>query len=236
MSVRPHTQQDQIKPRKFAGCHGKKLSQRLLVDVCDLRGVRVLSRDGEDVSGRNRHLRQERFLRHAIVAVRTIRGNMAFISPEKEHLTPGQGGAGVGCDQGVQVSGSRSAGERNREAPALRDGIGRTTDDFLGGRLKKILRSRQSAHLNRRTHSTPTRPLLDFVAAHRAAPSNPALSLVMTCTGISSSSALNLPFSRKARMNKGPVSLERTFGEIPPPRKMPPVAMVLRARLPASAP
>jgi hypothetical protein len=78
--------------------------------------------------------------------------------------------------------------------------------------------------------------VLLLAAAQRAAPSRPALSLVMTCTEMLSRSGRSLPFSRKARMKSGPVSRGRIFGEIPPPRKIPPVAIAFRARLPASAP
>src|ERR1039458_1105562 len=220
MSVRSHAQQDQIKARKFSGRQSEKLLQSLLVGVRCGGGILVLSGDGKDVGWRNGNLRQKGFFRHAVVAVRIVRGNMAFIAPEKEHLSPRQTRAGVGRNQRVKVFGSRSAGQRNRGASTLRDYVGSGAYDFLCGRLKKILRSGQSTQVERRTHNTPTRLLRDLAAAHRAAPSRPALSLVMTRTGMLSSSGRNLPFSRKACINSGPVSLGRIFGEIPPPRKI----------------
>src|SRR5580658_10563524 len=236
MSVRSHAQQDEIKAGKFAGRDGEKLPQCLFVGVRCGRSVRVLGRDAEDVGWRDGNLRQEALFGHAVIAVGIVGGNMAFIAPEEEHAIPGQAGAGVRRDQGVQVFGSRSTGERNCKAAPLRDSAGSGAYEFLGGRLKKILRSGQSTQLHRCTHSTPFRWLLAFAAAHRAAPSSPALSLVTICTGMPSSSGRNLPLSRKARMKSGPVSLGKIFGEMPPPRKIPPVAMALRARLPASAP
>ena len=57
----------------------------------------------------------------------------------------------------------------------------------------------------------PAKTVLLLAAAQRAAPSKPALSLVMTCTGMLSRSGRNLPFSRKARMNNGPVSLGKNL-------------------------
>src|SRR5712672_88638 len=161
---------------------------------------------------------------------------MPLIPPEKEHLSPWQVGTGIGRNQSVQVFGSRSARQRNGEAPALGYRIGGDAQDFLCGRLKKILRGREPAQIDVSAHKAPVRPLLDQAATHRAAPNRPALSLVITCTGMLSRSGRNRPFSRKARINRGPVSLGRIFGEIPPPRKIPPVAIALRARLPASAP
>ena len=73
-------------------------------------------------------------------------------------------------------------------------------------------------------------------AAQRAAPSSPAFSFVTTCTGMASIRGCNRPFARKAFMNRGPVSLLRILGEMPPARNNPPVAITFRARLAASAP
>ena len=44
---------------------------------------------------------------------------MAFIAPEKEYMSPGQAGARISRNQGIQIPGSGPAGKRNGEAPAL---------------------------------------------------------------------------------------------------------------------
>ena len=62
-----------------------------------------------------------------------------------------------------------------------------------------------------------------------AAPSNPA-SIRMTFTGIARSMASNGAFARNASMNAPDVSAGRSFGAMPPPTKMPPVATVRSAR------
>src|SRR5260370_40283810 len=236
MSIRPHAQQNQIKAGKVACVQREKLPHSLLRSLRRRHRILLLCWDWKAVSWWNGNLRQQRFPRHAVVAVRIVRGNMTLIAPEKEHLSPGQGSVGVRRNQSVQVLGRRSARQGNGEAPALRYRVGCTPYDFLGRRLKKILRRGEPAQIDGRTHNAPARPLLVLAAAHRAAPSRPDLSSVITCTGILSRSGRNRPFSRKARINSGPVSLGRILGEIPPLRKIPPVAMVLRARLPASPP
>ena len=73
-------------------------------------------------------------------------------------------------------------------------------------------------------------------APQRAAPSKPVLSLRITRTGIAFRTLLIRPFAVKAVRKLESRSFLRTRGAIPPPMKIPPVAMSLSARLPASLP
>jgi len=63
-------------------------------------------------------------------------------------------------------------------------------------------------------------------------PASPALSFVMTCTGIDSTSDRKRPFATKDCMNIGPISLARILGEMPPARIQPlPVAIQLEGKV-----
>src|ERR1700751_1549408 len=68
----------------------KEITQCLFV----LRGgtirVRILGWNPEYVGRRDRHLRQQRFVCHPVIAFGAVRRYVAFVSPEKENLVPGK--------------------------------------------------------------------------------------------------------------------------------------------------
>jgi hypothetical protein len=124
--------------------------------------------------------------------------------------------------------------KRPRRAIAL----GSRAQDLLGSRLKQILWSGQPTQLQSSAHEATTRGRwrLRGRAAGRSQQTR-LLSLVMICTSNTFQQRTQSAFLKKSTHEiLRPVSFGRILGEMPPLRKIPPVAMVLRARLPASAP
>src|SRR4029077_10623375 len=102
--------------------------------------------------------------------------------------------------------------------------------------FKQICGSLQNSNFRLSRHVCLSYSAAVLTNAQRAAPSKAIRSLVITLTGIDSSRTCILPLPVKACMNNGPESLDSILGAIPPPRYIPPVAIILSARLPASAP
>src|ERR1700690_1823385 len=113
-----------------------------------------------------------------------------------------------------------------KTAPRLH-GLRSERGKFAGSSLKQLSGRVQDADFRLRRHYVDP-----FATAQRAAPINAALSLVITLTGMVSSSGCMRPLPTKACMNNGPANLGSILGAMPPPRKTPPVAISLRARLP----
>src|ERR1700679_1794557 len=103
MAVRAEAQQNEIEARKFSRFQGKKLLQSLLVAFGRGRGIRVFGRDGKYVGSRHWNLRQDAFVRHAIIALRIRGRHVAFVSEEKVNLGPGKTAAGIGGGEAVKT-------------------------------------------------------------------------------------------------------------------------------------
>src|SRR5208282_1331162 len=76
----------------------------------------------------------------------------------------------------------------------------------------------------------------NIAAAQWAAPSSPAAGFSDTRTSIRFRISFNLPLAKNPSTNAPPVSIGKIFGAMPPPRKTPPNARTLSARLAASEP
>ena len=105
-------------------------------------GKLALDFHAEDIFGRNRDLRQQRFIHHAIVAVGVIGRDVALIAQEQERAVPVEGCV-LGREESIQTLWGRAARERDGE-PAARGARGFAgADELLGGGVKQVSWRRQ---------------------------------------------------------------------------------------------
>ena len=100
MSVRPKPQQDQIKARELSRGEMEKSVEAFYRIPVRRRPRHFLRQNAENILWANINLRQQRFVRHAVVAVGVIWGNVALVTPEKTNLIPRNGRHGR--QQGIE--------------------------------------------------------------------------------------------------------------------------------------
>ena len=61
---------------------------------------------------------------------------MTLIAPEKKHPIPRERGAGIRCEEIVEIPGSRSTGKRDGKAPAFGHSLVGGVDHFLRCRFE----------------------------------------------------------------------------------------------------
>src|SRR5205807_10418049 len=89
MAVWSHTQHDQIKLLPFLSGDAKEVEQLLLVLGRSSVGVQFAG-DPKNILLGNWDFGKQRFLCHAVVALRIIRRDMAFIAEKDKDLFPGK--------------------------------------------------------------------------------------------------------------------------------------------------
>ena len=102
MSVGAQPKQYEIKARELARFQVEELLNRLFVIAG--RGIRIFffGKDAENLIAEN-FRKQSRFVHHAIVAVRMVRGHEAFVAEEEENFIPRDVGNGPASQQRVQT-------------------------------------------------------------------------------------------------------------------------------------
>ncbi len=86
MPVIPHTKQHQIEA-DFSGAFCKEIAQHEFV-FCRGQTRFDFTLNPMHIAGRQCHMVEQRFLHHAIIAVRVVRRHSALIPPENMHLRP----------------------------------------------------------------------------------------------------------------------------------------------------
>lgn len=110
--------------------------------------IREFARHAINVRHGNGHPAEERFMRHAIVAVRMIRRDVTFIPPKKPdfrpiELTPEREGG----KHRVETFRGRASGQGNGKRVACRDGLPRMIEKVLCGGFQQRWRRRVDVYV-----------------------------------------------------------------------------------------
>src|SRR5258705_4979659 len=92
MSVGSQTQKDQIKAGELSWRETEKFLQGLLILPSGVVHVFLFSVNAENILPTHRDLRQQRFIRHAVIAVGVVGRNVTLVTPEDPNLVPWNGG------------------------------------------------------------------------------------------------------------------------------------------------
>ena len=149
------------------GCSWKNFAERLLVGFRNGCRIGILRGNSEHISRIDGDLREHDFFRHPVVAFRVSGRDVPFIAPEKISAIPREDCACIGGQQVEEILGSRSAGERNREAAPLRHRFGGSTHHLFCRYFEQFLRCGQDSNFDVRTHADSS--VLAFAPYCRAA-------------------------------------------------------------------
>src|SRR5690242_3935777 len=93
-----------------------KVLELLLIGARGLVGCKALSRDGMDIFGRNRGRGEHCLAHHAVIALRIVVGNEAFVAPEPMCALPREHPAiRLTGQQLIKPAWGRAAGESDAE-------------------------------------------------------------------------------------------------------------------------
>ena len=130
MTIRPHPQKNQIETRYFSIGNVKILTNHGFILFGDGLSIREFTGHAMNVISGNGHVFEERLRGHSIIAVRVVRGNVAFIPPKNLDVGPINLRAKRGSrKQFIKTFRRGSAGQRHGKHVSFLNGSARMMND-----------------------------------------------------------------------------------------------------------
>jgi hypothetical protein len=153
VAVDTQAQQDEIESRRLATADAEGFGQHPRIVRRHRVRIGILAANPKHALGRNRHVRQQRRVRHAIVRVLVRRRHAALVAEEHEGAVPRHLRRERRLRQATVRRARRGpAGQCDGEAPTRGHGCARHVDDFMCGDIGQRDGIVRDADLERRIH------------------------------------------------------------------------------------